>query len=228
MNARFGSCEMQDAGARGAALLGVFGWRWPCVPVRQGQGPSVGPFLAVTRLRELSVGDQVDQYELTGALPYVSPNSVALLRAKLNEEPQPPSCHVPGFNPSLEAIILKALEREPRHRYASASDLLKDLENPAAVPPRDPLAGRPPRRPMAEKGLVERKDNPGDRRSYALQLTDRGRATLDEIGRVAREHGDAICAALSAAEREELADLLRRLAEEQGLTPGVHPGHRRL
>jgi DNA-binding MarR family transcriptional regulator len=81
---------------------------------------------------------------------------------------------------------------------------------------------------LEEKGLVERKDDPGDRRSYALQLTDRGRATLDEIGRVAREHGDAICAALSEAEREELANLLRRLAEEQGLTPGVHPGYRRL
>jgi serine/threonine-protein kinase len=86
---------------------------------------------------------------LTGTLPYVSPNSVALLRAKLNEEPKPPSCHVPGFDPSLEAIIRKALEREPRHRYSSASDLLKDLENPSTVPPRDPQTGRPPRRPMA-------------------------------------------------------------------------------
>jgi eukaryotic-like serine/threonine-protein kinase len=86
---------------------------------------------------------------LTGTLPYVSPNSVTLLRAKLNEEPRSPSCHVPGFDPSLEAIILEALEREPRHRYASASDLLKDLENPSAVPPRDPQTGRPPRRPMA-------------------------------------------------------------------------------
>ena len=86
---------------------------------------------------------------LTGTLPYVSPNSVALLRAKLNEEPTPPSFHVPGFDPSLEAIILQALEREPRHRYASAADLLKDLENPSAVPPRDVLAGRPPGRPMA-------------------------------------------------------------------------------
>jgi len=81
---------------------------------------------------------------------------------------------------------------------------------------------------LEEKGFVERKDDPGDRRSYALQLTDRGRATLDEIGRVAREHGDAICAALSEVERDELAKLLRRMAEEQGLTPGVHPGYRRL
>jgi eukaryotic-like serine/threonine-protein kinase len=86
---------------------------------------------------------------LTGNLPYVSPNSVALLRSKLNEPPTPPSHYVPGFDPSREAIILKALEPEPRHRYASASDMLKDLENPSAVPPRDPLASRPPPRRLA-------------------------------------------------------------------------------
>jgi len=48
-----------------------------------------------------------------------------------------------------------------------------------------------------------------------------------EIGRVEREHQDALCAALSPREREQLADLLFRVAEQQGLTPGVHPGFRK-
>src|SRR5690349_6823337 len=86
---------------------------------------------------------------LTGKLPYESANSAALLRAKLVDQPRPPSYHVPGFDASLEAIILKALEVEPRLRYASASELLKDLENPHAVTPRDPSTGRPPRRRLA-------------------------------------------------------------------------------
>jgi hypothetical protein len=51
---------------------------------------------------------------------------------------------------------------------------------------------------------------------------------LDSIGRVAREHQQALCAALSAEEREQLAGMLLRIAEQQGLRPGVHPGFRTL
>jgi DNA-binding MarR family transcriptional regulator len=81
---------------------------------------------------------------------------------------------------------------------------------------------------LEERGLVERRDSPTDRRSYALYLTGAGRDALEQIGRVAREHQDALCAALDESERVQLADLLRRIAHEQGLTPGVHPGYRKL
>jgi serine/threonine-protein kinase len=77
---------------------------------------------------------------LTGHLPWESANPRALLRAKTNEEPRPPAYYVPSFDPSLEAIILKAIARDPRDRYASARALLTDLENPSAVAPRDPDA----------------------------------------------------------------------------------------
>jgi DNA-binding MarR family transcriptional regulator len=76
--------------------------------------------------------------------------------------------------------------------------------------------------------LVERRDNPTDRRSYALYLTESGRETLERIDRIVREHEDATCAALDAAERAQLAGLLARIAAEQGLAPGVHPGFRKL
>jgi eukaryotic-like serine/threonine-protein kinase len=78
---------------------------------------------------------------LTCNLPFDSANPRALLRAKTSEEPRPPSYHVPGFDPSLEAIILKAIERDPRDRYGSARQLLVDLQDPSAVPPRDPATG---------------------------------------------------------------------------------------
>jgi serine/threonine-protein kinase len=83
---------------------------------------------------------------LTGELPYSSANPHALLRAKANEDPTPPSYYVPGFDRSLEAILLKALERSPRDRYAGANELLADLRNPAAVSPYDPEKGRARRR----------------------------------------------------------------------------------
>lgn len=77
---------------------------------------------------------------------------------------------------------------------------------------------------LEQRGLVERRDDPADRRSYALHLTERGRAMLADVGRVAREHGERLLAALSAEERQQLGRLLERIAADQGLAPSVHPG----
>jgi len=81
---------------------------------------------------------------------------------------------------------------------------------------------------LEQRGLVERRDNPADRRSYALHLTRAGRATLEQIGRIGREHQDALCAALDERERTQLAGLLTRIAAQQQLAPGIHPGYRKL
>jgi DNA-binding MarR family transcriptional regulator len=81
---------------------------------------------------------------------------------------------------------------------------------------------------LETRGLVARRDDPEDRRTYALHLTEAGQAMLADIGRVAREHGEALCAALSSEERLQLAALLARIADEQGLVPGVHPGFKNL
>jgi DNA-binding MarR family transcriptional regulator len=78
------------------------------------------------------------------------------------------------------------------------------------------------------RGLVERRDSATDRRSYALYLTEAGRKAQEEIRRVGQEHRDALCAALDETERAQLAGLLARIAAQQGLTPGVHPGFRKL
>jgi DNA-binding MarR family transcriptional regulator len=81
---------------------------------------------------------------------------------------------------------------------------------------------------LEERGLLERRASPTDRRRHALYLTEKGREMLQRIDRVAGEHQDALCAALDEPERAQLAALLRRIADEQGLTPGVHPGYRTL
>jgi DNA-binding MarR family transcriptional regulator len=79
---------------------------------------------------------------------------------------------------------------------------------------------------LGERGLVERRANADDRRLYALHLTAKGQATLERIGRIAEEHRKLMCAALNEHECEQLAGLLQRIAEERGLTAGVHPGYR--
>lgn len=81
---------------------------------------------------------------------------------------------------------------------------------------------------LQERGLIERRQDPTDRRTYALHLTASGRNTTEQIGRIAREHDDAVCAALNTEERQQLHGLLSRIASQQRLSPGVHPGYRRL
>ncbi len=86
---------------------------------------------------------------LTKNLPFQSANANALLRAKANEEPKPASYFVPDLDPALEAIILKAIQRVPRDRYADAAELLAELRDPPSALRRAPDAPRPPRRGMA-------------------------------------------------------------------------------
>ena len=95
-----------------------------------------------------SVGTML--YEmLTGNLPFSGHDAFTLMRAKTHDEPRAPSYFVPGFDPSLEAILLKAIERDPRDRYQSAAELLQDLRNPAAVQTREVALGGSSRRRRA-------------------------------------------------------------------------------
>jgi DNA-binding MarR family transcriptional regulator len=73
-------------------------------------------------------------------------------------------------------------------------------------------------------GLVERRRNPNDRRSNAIYLTARGRQALENAARATSHHSSGLARSLSAAERHQLTNLLRRLAEEQGIDEGGLPG----
>ena len=70
---------------------------------------------------------------LTANLPFEGPNVYAVMKAKAAKDPQPPSRWVPDLDPKLEEIVLHAIERSPRSRYASAAEMLADLENPSQV-----------------------------------------------------------------------------------------------
>lgn len=78
---------------------------------------------------------------------------------------------------------------------------------------------------MQTAGLLVREPNAEDRRLYSLQLTDTGRERMAELGRVARQHNEALCSGLNAEEQAQLESLLSRIAQQQGLRPGVHPGY---
>jgi DNA-binding MarR family transcriptional regulator len=81
---------------------------------------------------------------------------------------------------------------------------------------------------LEKKRFVERVNSPDDRRMYALRLTSRGQQVMNEIAAIAMEHERDLLGGLDEAERATLAGLCRKIAAQQGLTPGVHPGYRQM
>ena len=77
---------------------------------------------------------------------------------------------------------------------------------------------------MEERGLLERRPHPTDRRAKALYLTPGGRTTLTQAMEAAAAFEGEVTAGLSADERQKLVSLLQRLAANLELTFGVHPG----
>ncbi|MFF5766906.1 MarR family winged helix-turn-helix transcriptional regulator [Streptomyces tanashiensis] len=81
---------------------------------------------------------------------------------------------------------------------------------------------------LEKKGFVERRRSAEDRRHHELYVSEDGRRALGRVREVAALHEDDLFAALDEEDRVRLTALLGRIAEQQGLTPGVHPGYRHL
>jgi serine/threonine-protein kinase len=66
---------------------------------------------------------------LTGTVPFTGPNPFAVMNDRLLNYPPPPSTLEPAITPQLQEIIYRALERDPKNRYASAREFAHDLEH---------------------------------------------------------------------------------------------------
>ena len=77
---------------------------------------------------------------------------------------------------------------------------------------------------IQDKGLLERRPNPEDRRAHALYLTSKGKRTLARVMRVSQTHEDELVDGLDAAERQVLEGLLARMAGSLDVGHGGHPG----
>ncbi|MFE6159627.1 Stk1 family PASTA domain-containing Ser/Thr kinase [Streptomyces sp. NPDC056486] len=89
---------------------------------------------------EQAKGEQVDArsdlystgcllYELlTVRPPFVGDSPVAVAYQHVREEPQAPSVFDGEITPEMDAIVLKALTKDPDYRYQSADDMRADIE----------------------------------------------------------------------------------------------------
>jgi DNA-binding MarR family transcriptional regulator len=81
---------------------------------------------------------------------------------------------------------------------------------------------------LEDRGYVERRRNPDDRRLHALYLTAAGKRLMRKLSDLARQHERRLTAALEPEQYSALRGLLSTLAQQQGLTAHVHPGYRTL
>jgi serine/threonine-protein kinase len=70
---------------------------------------------------------------LTGKLPFSGPSPLAAMNDRLLNHPVPPRVVDPSISAELQEILYRALERDPKNRYASAKQFLLDLEHPEQV-----------------------------------------------------------------------------------------------
>ncbi|NGN63927.1 Stk1 family PASTA domain-containing Ser/Thr kinase [Streptomyces sp. A7024] len=89
---------------------------------------------------EQAKGEQVDArsdlystgcliYELlTNRPPFVGDSPVAVAYQHVREEAQPPSVYDPEITPEMDAIVMKALTKDPDYRYQSADEMRADID----------------------------------------------------------------------------------------------------
>ena len=86
---------------------------------------------------------------LTGEPPFRGPNPLAVMNERVLHDPEPARDRRPEISPALNEILNRALERDPRRRYQTASEMALELENQELVGVDDGAS-----RPSAQRGKL--------------------------------------------------------------------------
>jgi beta-lactam-binding protein with PASTA domain len=125
--ARAGGSEITRTGS----VMGTAQYLSP----EQAQGMDVTPAADI-----YSIGVMLFEM-LTGRVPFDGDSAVAVAMKQVSEPPPAPSSINPAVTPALDAVVLKALAKDPAERYDSAADMLAALDqaeaNPTAATPRE-------------------------------------------------------------------------------------------
>ncbi len=107
---------------------------------RPGAGVGTPEYMSPEQCRGGKVDPRSDIYALgvmiyemlTGRTPFQADNYTALAHAHIYEPVPPPTLFNPRIAPAVQAVILRALAKEPAHRFSHAPDLSVALEYAAA------------------------------------------------------------------------------------------------
>ena len=141
-------------------------------------------YLSPEQARGVAVDARSDLYStgcllyelLTGVPPFTGDSPVAVAYQHVREEAPLPSSHDPALSPDIDAVVMRAMAKNPDNRYQTAGEMRADLLRAAAgqrvlatpllqdartqiVPPVDPgtatiRRAEPPTEPARSRGLV--------------------------------------------------------------------------
>jgi eukaryotic-like serine/threonine-protein kinase len=167
--ARAGASDMTETGS----IMGTAQYLSP----EQAQGHAVS---ATSDL--YSVG--IVLYELlTGRVPFEGESAVTIALKQVNEHAVPPSAFNPAVTPELEAVVMRALEKDPARRFPDAQAFMDALDHarqtlgeeattvvaqPTALEPVVPVAPVNGAAPPAEPPVAEEVE--AERRRWAWWL----------------------------------------------------------
>ncbi|MDW8252745.1 MAG: serine/threonine-protein kinase [Chloroflexota bacterium] len=108
---------------------------------RTGVGIGTPEYMSPEQAQGLPVDGRADQYSLavilyqmlTGHLPFVAETPVGIVLQHITKPPPPPRSLNPDIPPQVEAVLLRALSKDPEQRYPTVADFL-DALNAAAQP----------------------------------------------------------------------------------------------
>jgi serine/threonine protein kinase len=111
--------------------------------------PEQAQGLAVSPASDLySIG--VILYEaLTGRVPFEGDSAVAVALKQVSEPPVPPSRLNPAVPPALDAVVMKALAKDPANRFRAADDFIAALDAAEAAPAVSPVGDTASYAPVA-------------------------------------------------------------------------------
>ncbi|TRZ88757.1 hypothetical protein D4R89_07435, partial [bacterium] len=120
------------------------------------------PYMAPEQLDGREVDARTDIYALgaifhelvTGKKPFPQETPSEIMHAILDKQPERPRSLGAQISEGLERIIFKCLEKEPANRYASAKELIDDLNQVESGDLSALIAGKPRRR--AKRSLWQR------------------------------------------------------------------------
>jgi serine/threonine protein kinase len=92
-------------------------------------------YMSPEQIKEQPLTHQTDIYSLgvtmyrllTGKLPYEAANSYSMIYQIMNLDPQPPSTFRPEIPPELDAIVLRAMNKDLEKRYQTWGEFARDL-----------------------------------------------------------------------------------------------------
>jgi serine/threonine protein kinase len=153
---------------------------------QMGMGIGTAEYMSPEQARGEPVDHRADVYALgivffqmlTGRVPFTSDDHFSTALMQVHEEPPAPRSLNPTIPPAVEALMLKALEKDPARRFQSAAEFAQGLSQalhtlglPGAT---GPTAGPHMTAPRTSSGRV------GEKRADAAPL--RGRQSADGAG----------------------------------------------